>query len=160
MLKKSLWKIVSLAVISSLALFALVACGGGSSSNSSAPKIDPMNMQIGNTLTYKNLDICVNEVETGIITYGNKELVRVNVTYTNKGKSDQSFNVYDWKAADNNGASRSQAFYLDAENELNSGSLMSGGSVTGNIYFDAPVSKILYYNNMFDKEASGIWNVG
>lgn len=88
--------------------------------------------------------IQVDAVQTGLKNYNGADVTGITVTYTNNGTSSQSFNVYEWKGQDAQGAQRSTTYYSEAENELNSGSLAAGGSVTGNIYFDGAISKAVY----------------
>lgn len=127
-------------------------------SEQSAPEADYHNLPVGKPVTLQNgLELTVNSIEGGLANYDGDEIVRVNVTYTNNGTKSASFNPYDWKAEDPNGALRSQSFYSDAENSLSSGDLSSGGTVTGNIYFDGPVSKVHYYSNMFNDSSTAAW---
>ncbi|MBR3226751.1 MAG: DUF4190 and DUF4352 domain-containing protein [Atopobiaceae bacterium] len=140
-----------------------------SSSSSEAPKNeekpkepakDYSNLAVGETVALDNgLSVTVNSVEPNIATYGDKKIVGVNVTYKNDGKDSQSFNPYDWKGEDANGAQRSTTFYMDAKDELNSGKLSAGGSVTGNIYFEDGTVKVLYYSNMFNDSAAAGWKL-
>ena len=99
----------------------------------------------GNSITLKNgLVLTVDGVVTGLQSYDGKPITQVSVTYQNNGNSQASFNPYDWKAEDAQGAQRSQAFYTDGDNELHSGTLAAGGTVSGNLYFEGDVVKVLY----------------
>ncbi len=133
----------------------------GSAASSEAAgqaEIDYQNLSVGQTVELKNgASITVNSIEGGYANYDGSEIVCVNVTCVNGGSKNLSFSSYDWKAEDADGAQRSQAYYSEAQNELNSGNLSAGGQVTGNIYFDAPVSKIHYYGNMFDSSSTAAW---
>lgn len=121
---------------------------------------DTSKMAIGQTIDLKDgLSITVNSVEKGLANYDGSGVVGVNVTYTNNGKSGASFNVYDWKAEDPDGAQRSMAYYSNADNQLNSGKLSAGGTVTGNVYFDEPIAKIYYYSNVFNSDSDVAWVV-
>lgn len=66
-----------------------------------------------------------------------KEFVVVNVTIRNNGKDEVSYNPFDFKLQDSNGAQESQTFGV-LDDALNSGTLASGGKVTGSIPFEAP----------------------
>ena len=124
------------------------------------PAKDYSNLAVGETVTLDNgLSVTVNSVQPDITSYGDKKIVGVNVTYKNDGKDSQSFNPYDWKGEDANGAQRSTTFYMDATDELNSGKLSAGGSVTGNIYFEEGTVKVLYYSNMFNDDAAAGWKL-
>ena len=108
----------------------------------------------GNSITLKN-----GLVLTGLQSYDGKSITQVSVTYQNNGNSQASFNPYDWKAEDAQGAQRSQAFYTDGENELNSGTLAAGGSVSGNLYFEGDVVKVLYENAFIGRGSDVSWNI-
>lgn len=86
-------------------------------------------------------------------------ITQVSVTYQNNGNSQASFNPYDWKAEDAQGAQRSQAFYTDGENELNSGTLAAGGTVSGNLYFEGDVVKVLYENAFIGRGSDISWDI-
>lgn len=114
----------------------------------------------GNSITLKNgLVLTVDGVVTGLQSYEGKSITQVSVTYQNNGNSQASFNPYDWKAEDAQGAQRSQAFYTDGENELNSGTLAAGGSVSGNLYFEGDVVKVLYENAFIGRGSDVSWNI-
>lgn len=114
----------------------------------------------GNSITLKNgLVLTVDGVVTGLQSYDGKPITQVSVTYQNNGNSQASFNPYDWKAEDAQGAQRSQAFYTDGENELNSGTLAAGGSVAGNLYFEGDVVKVLYENAFIGRGSDVSWNI-
>lgn len=119
---------------------------------------DLSNLAIGETVTFNDgLSVTVNSVQTGLVNYDNSLITCVNVTYANSGSSNASFNVYDWKGEDANGAQRNTAYYSEASEELNSGTLSAGGTVTGNIYFDDGVTRVMFYENMFNDSASAGW---
>ena len=114
----------------------------------------------GNSITLKNgLVLTVDGVVTGLQSYDGKPITQVSVTYQNNGNSQASFNPYHWKAEDAQGAQRSQAFYTDGENELNSGTLAAGGSVSGNLYFEGDVVKVLYENAFIGRGSDVSWNI-
>ena len=114
----------------------------------------------GNSITLKNgLVLTVDGVVTGLQNYDGKPITQVTVTYQNNGTSHAPFNPYDWKAEDAQGAQRSQAFYTDGENELNSGTLAAGGTVSGNLYFEGDVVKVLYENAFIGRGSDVSWNI-
>jgi hypothetical protein len=130
----------------------------GGEDQGASQDVDYQNLSVGETVSFKDgLSITVNSIEGGLQNYDGSEIVCVNVTYANAGSGNASFNVYDWKAEDADGAQRMTTYYSEAENELNSGNLSSGGRVTGNLYFDAPVAKVHYYDNMFNDSSSAAW---
>lgn len=103
------------------------------------------------------LQVTVNSVTPGLVNFDGSEIVEVSVTYQNNSSSTESFNVYDWKAENAQGVQTSSAYYSKAENQLNSGTLAAGGTVTGNIYFDPDVVKVLYLDNMFLNDKYVSW---
>ena len=136
------------------------AAQSSSSEEKKEEKKDFNNLAVGSSVELDDgLVVTVNSVEPGIKTYGDKVIVGVNVTYTNNGSKSQSFNPYDWKGEDANGAQRTTTYYMDATDELNSGKLSAGGTVTGNIYFEEGTVRALYYNNMFNDSATASWNL-
>ena len=114
----------------------------------------------GNSITLKNgLVLTVDGVVTGLQNYDGTPITQVSVTYQNNGNSQASFNPYDWKAEDAQGAQRSQAFYTDGENELHSGTLAAGGTVSGNLYFEGDVVKVLYENAFIGHGSDVSWDI-
>ena len=51
---------------------------------------------------------------------------------------------------------RSEAFYTEGTDNLQSGDLAPGGSVSGNVYFDGDIVKVYYYENAFLQSESEI----
>ena len=98
--------------------------------------------------------LCVASTTANAMTF-----ITTPATDQNNGNSQASFNPYDWKAEDAQGAQRSQAFYTDGENELNSGTLAAGGSVSGNLYFEGDVVKVLYENVFIGRGSDVSWNI-
>ena len=136
----------------------------GASSSATASngnkQADTANMQVGQTIDMENgLSVTVNAVEGGLESYGSSTISRITVTYVNNGKSNASFNMLDWKAEDANGAQRSVTYSAD-DNNLNSGTLSPGGTVTGNIYFEDPIVKVYYYSNILSDTSNIAWIVG
>ena len=114
----------------------------------------------GNSITLKNgLVLTVDGVVTGLQNYDGTPITQVSVTYQNNGNSQASFNPYDWKAEDAQGAQRSQAFYTDGDNELHSGTLAAGGTVSGNLYFEGDVVKVLYENAFIGRGSDVSWDI-
>lgn len=119
------------------------------------------NMALGTSVTSKkDLVITVVSVEPGIAKYDNSTATAVTVSYQNNGKDQASFNTYDWKAEDAQGAQRSATIVSDdAHQDLSSGTLAAGGSVTGTIYFDGDITKVLYDNVVFGNGGTVSWQV-
>lgn len=158
-------------VACSAALDSVTANGAGSVSGAPAAassgaggegavQADTANMAIGQTIDMEDgLSVTVNSVETGLENYDGSTVACVTVTYVNNGTSNASFNMFDWKAQDADGAQRTDTFYAEGENNLNSGTLSPGGTVTGNAYFDEPIVKVFYYSNLLSSDSSIAWNV-
>lgn len=116
------------------------------------------NLSVGSAVNYSNgLTVSVDKVETGLTTTSGSKIVCVTVTYKNNGSSSLDYNSFDWKVEDTNGTLRTYAIYPSGENELNSGELSPGASVTGNLYFEAPVSKIIYEANYWNSDGNASW---
>ena len=114
----------------------------------------------GSSITLKNgLVLTVDGVVTGLQNYDGSPITQVSVTYQNNGSSQASFNPYDWKAEDAQGAQRSQTYYSNGENELNSGTLAAGGTVSGNLYFEGDVVKVLYENAFIGRGSDVSWDI-
>ncbi len=114
----------------------------------------------GSSITLKNgLVLTVDGVVTGLQNYDGSPITQVSVTYQNNGSSQASFNPYDWKAEDAQGAQRSQTYYSNGENELNSGTLAAGGTVSGNLYFEGDVVKVLYQNAFIGRGSDVSWDI-
>lgn len=131
-----------------------------SSSSSTSKKTSHSNLSIGTEATFSSgLTVTVNSVESGLLNYDGRDITCVNVTYRNNGQSNESFNVYDWSGEDSQGARRNFYYYSKAVDELNSGDLAPGGSVTGNIYFESPIAKVVYTENIWVEGEEVTWLV-
>lgn len=137
------------------------ATAASASGEPGSAQADTANMAVGQTVDMDDgLSVTVNSVETGLVNYDDSPIACVTVTYVNNGNSNASFNVFDWKAEDADGAQRSMTYYSDGANELNSGTLSPGGTVSGTVYFDEPIVKVYYYSNLLSSDSSIAWNVG
>ena len=112
------------------------------------------------TQSQNGLSVSVDSVDTNLTKYDGSPITAVTVTYTNGGSEEASFNVYDWKAQDTQGAQRSQTFYSgDDVVSLGSGTLAPGGTVTGAVCFEDDITKALYYASMFTNSATASWSL-
>ena len=118
-------------------------------------------LALGTSITLGNgLSVSVDSMDTSLTKYDGSPITAVTVTYTNGGSQEASFNVYDWKAQDTQGAQRSQTFYSgDDVVSLGSGTLAPGGTVTGAVCFDGGITKALYYASMFTNSATASWSL-
>lgn len=123
-----------------------------------ADDVDYQNLPVGQAVDLQNgLSVVVNSVETGLSNYDGDPVTGINVTYTNNGTENNSFNPFDWKALDTNGVLDGETFYMDGENQLSSGELTPGGSTSGNVYFSGEITNVYYYDNIFQSNASAGW---
>ena len=99
----------------------------------------------------------MDAVQRGLAKYDGSPAVGITVTYVNNSSKEATFNPYDWKAQDAQGAQRSQTYLGTGTDEQHSGSLAPGGPVTGNLYFEGDVVKALYYANMFNSAPTASW---
>ncbi|MFZ2577878.1 MAG: DUF4352 domain-containing protein [Lactococcus hircilactis] len=123
--------------------------------------------KVGETVSMDNVEFKVNKVsysnggEMSKPNDGNQYVI-VNVTITNKGDESVDYNPYDFKL-DSNGNQTSLSEYATdddgnnlAGNELSSGTLAKGGSVTGSMVGQAKKGdkyKLIYTGNMFFKDS-------
>lgn len=118
-------------------------------------------LAVGTTVNFASgLSVTVDSVEAGLTNYDGSTCTGFHVTYVNNGSDGADYNIFDWKGEDANGAQQSSGYYSEGSDELQSGTLAAGGSVSGNIYFTGDVVKALYYENMFlDDTPSASWNL-
>lgn len=141
------------------------AVGGSSSAAASSagaagsqPSSGSTDLAIGQSVTLSDgLAVSVDAVQAGLARYDGSPATGITVTYVNNGSKEATFNPYDWKGQDADGAQRTQTYLGNGSDELNSGSLAPGGTVTGNVYFDGDVVKALYYSNMLSSSPTASW---
>lgn len=110
--------------------------------------------KVGESLTLNNdLEITVVSVEGGLTNYDGTAVTKVVVKYINNGKSEVSYNSFDWKAENSQGAQTSTTIYSGGglgsnSDALSSGKLAAGGTVTGTLYFKGDVVKMLYSSSL------------
>ena len=118
------------------------------------------NLVIGTTVNLPDgLSVTVDSVEPGLTNYDGSAMTGVHVTYTNNGDDGASYNVYDWKGEDANGAQQSTGYYSEGSDELSSGTLAKGGTVSGNVYFKGDLARVLYFGNLLEKTATASWSL-
>lgn len=118
------------------------------------------NLVIGTTVNLPDgLSVTVDSVEPGLANYDGSAMTGVHVTYTNNGDDGASYNVYDWKGEDANGAQQSTGYYSEGSDELSSGTLAKGGTVSGNVYFKGDLARVLYFGNLLEKTATASWSL-
>ena len=118
------------------------------------------NLVVGTTVNLPDgLSVTVDSVEPGLTNYDGSAMTGVHVTYTNNGDDGASYNVYDWKGEDANGAQQSTGYYSEGSDELSSGTLAKGGTVSGNVYFKGDLDRVLYFGNPLEKTATASWSL-
>lgn len=118
------------------------------------------NLVVGTTVNLPDgLSVTVDSVEPGLTNYDGSAMTGVHVTYTNNGDDGASYNVYDWKGEDANGAQQSTGYYSEGSDELSSGTLAKGGTVSGNVYFKGDLARVLYFGNLLEKTATASWTL-
>lgn len=116
------------------------------------------NLVVGTTVNLPDgLSVTVDSVEPGLTNFDGSAMTGVHVTYTNNGDDGASYNVYDWKGEDANGAQQSTGYYSEGSDELSSGTLAKGGTVSGNVYFKGDLARVLYFGNVLEKTATASW---
>ena len=118
------------------------------------------NLVVGTTVNLPDgLSVAVDSVEPGLTNFDGSAMTGVHVTYTNNGDDGASYNVFDWKGEDANGAQQSSGYYSDGSDELSSGTLAKGGTVSGNVYFKGDLARVLYFGNLLEKTATASWTL-
>ena len=118
------------------------------------------NLVVGTTVNLPDgLSVTVDSVEPGLTNFDGSAMTGVHVTYTNNGDDGASYNVYDWKGEDANGAQQSTGYYSEGSDELSSGTLAKGGTVSGNVYFKGDLARVLYFGNPLEKTATASWSL-
>ena len=117
-------------------------------------------LAIGSSVTLDNgLTVSADEVQTGLVNYDGTAMIGVRVTYVNGSSSQASYNTLDWKGQDAQGAQNYGSYYSDGTDELNSGTLAPGGTVSGMLYFDGDVVELLYYGSVFSNAPTASWSL-
>lgn len=92
-----------------------------------------------------------------------KEYVIVSVTIENASDEKIDYNPYYFKMLNSQGQEESTTFVVDLENELNSGDLAVGGTVSGKLCFEEPAGdtglKLNVYSNILSDEPTHIFNL-
>lgn len=135
-----------------------VEAESGDSTASISAADSTTDLAVGASITTEDgLVVSVDAVQTGLKNYNGDPITGITVT---NGSKELSFNSFDWKAEDANGAQRSNTYYSESDNELNSGTLAAGGTVTGDAYFDGNATKALYYASMISDKPTASWLLG
>lgn len=101
-----------------------------------------INPKVGDVTNLGDREFTVNSVKrTNTLGYSTpksgKEFIVVNVTIKNLGTEEVSYNPFDFKVQDANGAQESTTF-ASLDDNLSSGTLASNGKVSGSMVFEVP----------------------
>lgn len=131
------------------------------SSSSTKDAISGKTFKVGDTVTYKGVEFKVNsfnfkpdDPDTTILKDGNQFAI-ANVTITNKSDKSVSYNSFDFQLDNNGNTTDMMETDIDNNNELDSGDLKPGATVSGDLIGQAnPADKLKldYKGNMFDDE--------
>ena len=118
---------------------------GSNSPQSSQKTEEKTSFSVGETIAFDGKEVTVKSVDRNwdsgnqfIQPKDGKEYVKVNVLVENKSDGELSFNTFDWKIEDSNGAIESQSFGASADDDIGSGDLAKGGKKEGSIVFEVP----------------------
>ncbi|ODJ54833.1 DUF4352 domain-containing protein [Brochothrix thermosphacta] len=149
--KKPFYKKWWVWVLIVLVLLFIIGAVGGNSDNEDTPKKNTSTKsktkseekldkeyKVGETVSYKGYEITVNSIEFpkpgeyDSIDDG-KKYAEVNITINNKTGETQSYNPYDFQISENGTRHDFNAFRSESKDELNSGELDDGATVSGNM---------------------------
>ena len=105
------------------------------------------------------MTVSVDEIVTGLVNYDGTAMTGVRVTYVNNSDKTASFNSYDWKGESSNGVQSDSSYYSEATEDLSYGDLSAGGTVTGFVYFEGDLARVLYYSSAFSDAAAASWKI-
>lgn len=172
------------AALGLLAIVGLVimACGGGanaggtttsgnagSTSTSIAPK-GPA--KVGDTITVDGVSttlVSVKPIKGDEFTQpkAGNEFIVVRIKMTNKSGNEQDYNEFDFHVKTGSGNITDSTIppsTYTANNELNSGTLADGGTVTGDIIFEVPKgdhkAQLTWSPSFFSDKTSNAWSLG
>lgn len=130
-----------------------------SNSVSDNKKTEKTNFKVGETIAFDGKEVTVKSIDRDwksdnqfIKANDGKEFVKVNVSIVNKSDSELSFNTFDWKIEDANGAIEGPSgTAFTASDNLGSGDLAVNGKKEGSVIFEvAKDSKIkIHYQPSF-----------
>ncbi|HJB55551.1 MAG TPA: DUF4352 domain-containing protein [Candidatus Olsenella avistercoris] len=105
------------------------------------------------------LSVTVDSVEAGLVNYDGSTVVGVHVTYVNNGEEGASYNSYDWKGENADGAQEHTVYFSEATDDLGYGTLAAGGTKSGTIYFAEGTVKALYFGSPLSDTPTSSWVV-
>ncbi|MBP2370238.1 DUF4352 domain-containing protein [Pseudonocardia parietis] len=113
----------------------------------------------GQTVSVGPLDVTAADLKLLTDEFTDDQLCSA-VEYRNVGNGTASYNSFDWKLQDPNGVIHSSGIPFGAESPLNSGQLAPGGTVSGDVCFDASASgayQLQYASSMMAATPQATW---
>jgi hypothetical protein len=171
-------RFILLAVIALIVIIVVATHGGGSSTSTSgsastesasngggaaAPAKDDKaktDVAAGETVNLEDVQVTSTPLAPVKPQYSNSSYLCTTVTYVNSGKDSKSFNMFDWKLQDPQGASRDVTIG-GSDKTLNSGELAPGGTTSGDVCFDDPGASGTYkviYSASFWNNTKATWS--
>ncbi|AEB07506.1 hypothetical protein Corgl_1405 [Coriobacterium glomerans PW2] len=130
------------------------------SSDKGSSKGDYKDLSAGTEVKLENgLSVKLDSVQGDLKNYDGSKVIGIHVTYVNNGDKEVSYNSFDWKGEDAKGAQETATYYSEGTDELNSGTLAAGGTVSGNIYFKDGTVKALYTSSFLSKSETASWKL-
>lgn len=131
----------------------------GEDDQSSKPA-DSKVYKIGQTASIEGVSYRLEKVEQ--YSGGEYDEARAGHTYLKctvsiKNDSDRkvSYNPYDWRMVNSQGQEDDYIILMDVENQLESGDLIKGGTISGIIAFEEPLDSEWFRLNLYD---NGLWD--
>lgn len=168
--KKPIYKRVWFWILIVIVVIVIIAAIGGSGSDSKKSSngttagaqtttATKTTYAIGETAQLDGASVVVNKIEksSGDTYYKPKsgyEFVIVEVTITNTGNSNITYNPYDFQMQNSQGNITDTTLYTtDRDSDLSTGELAPGGTITGTLPFEEPINDsaltLIYEGNMW-----------
>jgi hypothetical protein len=164
--KRRKWPFVLGGIVVLVILISVIASQGSGSTaapasggSTSAAPADSAKGPVAAGQAQVNDDVTLTATALKASTSFGQKVLCTTVTYKNGSKSQASYNQFDWKLQDPNGAIVDST--LAEGNTLNSGNLAAGGTVSGGVCFKNPslkgVYQIQYTGSIFSSTADVAW---
>ena len=133
--------------------------GSDSTSTSQNTEAEKTEFTVGEAISFDGKTVTVSGVERNwnsgnefIVPDTGKEFVRVQIDIKNDSENRVSYNTFDWKIKDSNGAITDVDMNSFGDGALGSGELVAGGTVSGSLVFQAPAGDeglVIHYEPSF-----------
>ena len=137
---------------------AKVVNSNNSNQSSELQNAEKTEFKVGETIAFDGKEVTVKSLERNwtssnqfIKANEGKEFVKANVSIVNKSNSELSFNTFDWKIEDANGAIEGPSFTASDSDSLGSGNLAVNGKKEGSVIFEVPIGSSIkiHYQPLF-----------